>query len=172
LKAFGGESYIRHRILVRVVQDVVQNVHGCLRLDRNTGTDTETVDVLDELFRVGLLVAGGLGRFGSGGIDGGFVVEAVQVAASLLEILDPFLRLLESVSRCVSFVFFVLLCRPLLPRKSFFLSSPYLGDHHVAVEGALSVGFSGPVDVGTNLGDDGRAKGDVWHEVAVHDIHV
>jgi hypothetical protein len=35
-------------------------------------------------------------------------VEAVQVAAGLLEILDPFLRLLESVSRFVS-SFFVLI---------------------------------------------------------------
>jgi hypothetical protein len=31
-------------------------------------------------------------------------VEAVQVAAGLLEILDPFLRLLEFVSRCVSLI--------------------------------------------------------------------
>jgi hypothetical protein len=32
-------------------------------------------------------------------------VEAVQVAAGLLEILDPFLRLLEPVSRCVLSIF-------------------------------------------------------------------
>ena len=56
------------------------------------------MNVLDELFRVCLLVACGFGGFGSGGIDGGFVVEAVQVASGLLEILDPFLRLLEHVS--------------------------------------------------------------------------
>jgi hypothetical protein len=61
------------------------------------------VDVLDELFRTGLFVAGRFGRFGSGGIDGGLVVEAVQVAAGLLEILDPFLRLLEPVSRVFFF---------------------------------------------------------------------
>lgn len=57
------------------------------------------MDVLDKLFRVGLLVAGGFRRFGSGRVDGGFIVETVQVAASFLEILDPFLRLLEPVSR-------------------------------------------------------------------------
>lgn len=68
------------------------------------------MDVLDELFGVGLLVAGSFGRLGSGGVDGGLVVEAVQVAAGLLEILDPFLRLLESVSRCVSFIL-----RPVVP---------------------------------------------------------
>jgi hypothetical protein len=127
------------------------------------------VDVLDELFRVGLLVAGGLGRLGSCGIDGGLVVEAVQVAAGFLEILDPFFRLLEPVSRCV-------LCRdPVVSARVFIhssLSNPYLGDHHMAVESALSVGFSGPVDVRADLGDDGSAKGDVGHKVAVHDVDV
>jgi hypothetical protein len=62
------------------------------------------VDVLDKFFRAGLLVAGGFGRLGSGGIDCSLVVEAVQVAAGLLEILDPFLRLLKPVSRMFSFV--------------------------------------------------------------------
>jgi hypothetical protein len=61
-----GKSYIRHRILVGVIQNVVQDVHRCLRLDRNAGTNTEAVDVFDELFRVGLLVAGGFGRLGGG----------------------------------------------------------------------------------------------------------
>lgn len=60
----------------------------------------------------------------------------------------------------------------LLPRRERRLSSPYLGDHHVAVEGALSVGFGGPVDVRTDLGDDWGAEGDVGHEVAVHDVDV
>lgn len=99
-----GESYIRHRILVGVVQDIVQDVHRCLRLNSNSGADAEAVDVLDELFRAGLLVAGGFGRIGVGRVNGGLVVEAVQVAAGLLELLDPFLRLLEPVSRCVPFV--------------------------------------------------------------------
>ena len=103
-------------------------------------------------------------------------MEAVQIAAGLLEILDPFLRLLESVSRCVSSS-----CRNSCFRKSLsslsfclpvLLSGPYLGDHHVAVEGAFSVGFSWPVDVRANLGDDGSSEGDVRHEMAVHDVDV
>jgi hypothetical protein len=57
------------------------------------------VDVLNKLFRVGLLVARGLGRLGSSRVDGGLVMEAVQIAAGLVEIFDPFLRLLEPVSR-------------------------------------------------------------------------
>jgi hypothetical protein len=56
------------------------------------------VNVLDELLRVRLLVTCGFGRFGGSGIDGGFIVEAVKVASGFLEILDPFLRLLEPVS--------------------------------------------------------------------------
>jgi hypothetical protein len=57
------------------------------------------VNVLNELFGAGLLIAGGFGRLGSGRVDGSFVVEAVQVAAGFVEILDPFLRLLETISR-------------------------------------------------------------------------
>lgn len=56
------------------------------------------MDVLDELLGVGLPVTRGFGGVGGGGVDGGFVVEAVEVAAGLLEILDPFLWLLELVS--------------------------------------------------------------------------
>lgn len=49
---------------------------------------------------------------------------------------------------------------------------PYLSDHHVAVEGALSVSLSGLLDVWADLGDNGCSEGDVGDEVAVHDIHV
>ena len=93
-----GESYIRHRILVGVVQDIIQHIHGSLRLDGNTCTHSLVVNVLDEILRVCLLVTCGFGGFGGSGIDGGFVVEAVKVASGFLEILDPFLRLLEPVS--------------------------------------------------------------------------
>jgi hypothetical protein len=56
------------------------------------------VDVLDEFLGAGLLV-GSSGRFfGSGRVDGGFVVEAVEVATSVFELLDPFLGLLALVS--------------------------------------------------------------------------
>ena len=49
---------------------------------------------------------------------------------------------------------------------------PYLSDHHVAVEGALSVGLGGLLDVWANLGDDGCSKGDVGDKVAVHNVDV
>ena len=42
----------------------------------------------------------------------------------------------------------------------------------MAVEGALAICSSRTVDVGANLGDNGGAKGHVWHEMAVHDIHL
>jgi hypothetical protein len=95
-------TYVGHLVLVRVVQDIIQHVHGSLRLNSNTGTHSLLVDVFDEFLRVCLLVTCGFGRFGSGGIDGGFVVEAVKVASGFLEILDPFLGLLEPVSRMFS----------------------------------------------------------------------
>lgn len=43
----------------------------------------------------------------------------------------------------------------------------WLGNHHVAVEGASAVGGGGLLDVGTDLCDDGGAKGDVGDKVAV-----
>jgi len=42
----------------------------------------------------------------------------------------------------------------------------------VAVEGALRVRSPRPRDVRADRGDDGRAKGDVGHEVPVHDVDV
>jgi hypothetical protein len=128
------------------------------------------MDILDKLFRVRLLVTCGFGRFGSGGIDGGFVVEAVKVASGFLEVLDPFLRLLEPVSRAfsISNVPFRI-CSSTVPCVP---TVPYLSDHHVAVEGALSVGLGRLLDVWADLGDNGCSKGDVGDEMAVHNVHV
>jgi hypothetical protein len=56
------------------------------------------VDVFDELLRAGLLVGGSGGLFGGGRVDSSFVVEAVEVTTSVLELLDPFLGLLALVS--------------------------------------------------------------------------
>lgn len=89
-------------------------------------------------------------------------MEAVQVAAGFLEILGPFLRLLEPVS-----LICLIRSRPIVP-----CPGSYLGDHHVAVEGALSIGLGWPLNVRADLGDDGSAKGDVRNEVAVHDVYV
>jgi len=59
------------------------------------------MDVLNELFRASL----GLGMvfriLGGCRCDGSFVVEAVEVAASLLEILYPFLRLEHSMKLAI-----------------------------------------------------------------------
>lgn len=52
------------------------------------------MDVLDQLFRAGLLIRGGGWLLGGGGRDGGFVMEAVEIASCFLEVLDPLLRLL------------------------------------------------------------------------------
>jgi hypothetical protein len=161
-----SETYVGHLVLVWVVQNIVQHIHRCLRLDSNTGTHALVVDVLDELFRVRLLVACAFGGFGSGGIDGGFVVEAVQVASGFLEVLDPFLRLLEPVSRTFSISHASSLTVLSVP------AIPYLSDHHVAVEGALSVGLGGLLHVWADLGNDRCSEGDVGNEVAVHDVHV
>lgn len=46
----------------------------------------------------------------------------------------------------------------------------WLGDHHVAVEGAATVGGGGCGDVGADCGDDWGAPCYVGDEVAVHYI--
>lgn len=56
------------------------------------------MDVFNQLLGAGLLVRGSSRLFGSGRVDGGFVVETVEIASGLLEVLDPFLRLLAIVS--------------------------------------------------------------------------
>lgn len=52
------------------------------------------------------------------------------------------------------------------------VQAAYLGDHHVTVKGALAVRRRGSVDVGADLGHDGRAECHVGHKVAVHDVDV
>jgi len=46
-----------------------------------------------ELLGTGLLVGGFEWRVGCGRGDGGFIVEAIEVAADFLEFFDPFLGL-------------------------------------------------------------------------------
>ena len=50
------------------------------------------MDIPDKILGVRLLVGLALGSLG-GAREGGLVVEAVEVAPGLLELLDPFLRL-------------------------------------------------------------------------------
>jgi len=119
------------------------------------------VDVLDEFLGAGLLVGGSGGFFGSGGVYGGFIVEAVEITTSVLELLDPFLGLLAMVNMLFSD-----------EGLKVGWSWTDLGDHHVAVEGTLSKGLGGLVDMRTDHGYYGSAKSHVGDEVAVHDIDV
>jgi len=91
-------AYIGDLILSLTIQDVVQNIDGSTGLESDTGSEALVVDVLDELLGAGLLVGLGRGFFGGGRVDGGFVVETVQVATCVLELLDPLLWLLASIS--------------------------------------------------------------------------
>lgn len=91
------------------------------------------MDILDERLGVCLSVACCRGRLCVCG-KGSFVVEAVQVAASILKVLDP---------------------------------AFWLGDHHVAVKGASAVGGGGLLDVRADFSNDGGAKGDIGHKVAI-----
>lgn len=53
------------------------------------------VYILDHLLRARFLIALDFGGFGSCRIDGSLIVETVQIAARLLELLNPYFRLLR-----------------------------------------------------------------------------
>jgi hypothetical protein len=80
------------------VQDIVENVDGSAGLESNAGSEALVMDVFDEFLGAGLLVGSSGGFFGGGRVDSGFVVEAVEITTSVLELLDPFLGLLALVS--------------------------------------------------------------------------
>lgn len=101
-------TYIGPLRLHRVLEDLPQHIDGSVGLDGDAGQYATAVDILDQLLGACLFLGRLLGALSSSG-EGGFVVEAVEVAASALELLDPFLRLhhhrlisegLVSSSRC------------------------------------------------------------------------
>jgi hypothetical protein len=101
------------------------------------------------------------GTLGGGRVDGGFIVEAVQVAAGRLEFFDPFLGLASGDSKRSAYRYWMD-CWETGGR-----GNSYLGNHHVAVKGAPAVTLCRSLNVLPDLGDDGRAEGKVWDEVAI-----
>lgn len=71
-------------------------------------------------------------------------METVEVTASLLEVLDPFLWLFES--NVSGFSFGAHTCTNTLFRI-WGVRHPYLCDHHMAVKGALAVSCRWTVDM-------------------------
>ena len=77
---------------VWVGENVPEDVYRGVGLDCDAGEHVVIVDVADQLSGGRLLVGGFLGLLGGRG-KCGFVVEAVQVATDLLELLYPLLGL-------------------------------------------------------------------------------
>ena len=46
----------------------------------------------------------------------------------------------------------------------------YLSNHHMAIKSTLAVSRRWTVYMGADLGNNGSAKGHVWHKVTVHDV--
>lgn len=114
-----GKTYIRPLLLVRALEQLGQHLDARHGLQRDAGQQAAVVDVPDEVLGVGLGVRLALGRLGRAR-EGRLVVEAVEVAAGLLEFLDPFFRLRENfpfVSAlllfCVQSISHLLMHRPL-----------------------------------------------------------
>ncbi len=110
------------------------------------------MNISDESLGVGLLVGLLLWAL-SGTGEGGLIVEAVEVAASFLELLDPFLGL---VSRCKLHAVYS------IPKDN-----SYLCDHHMTIKGATAMGLCGLIDVSSNRCDDRRTECNVWNKVAI-----
>jgi len=88
------EAHVWPLVQLRAVENVPQYVYRGVRLDGHAGLHALVVDVLNQLAGTGARGRGLVGGIGRGdGRDGRLVVEAVQVAAGLFEILDPFVRL-------------------------------------------------------------------------------
>lgn len=85
-------TYVGSLVLVGILQNLPEYINGSLGLNGNAGEQPLVVDVLDQGLGVGLLVGLVFGVLGVAR-EGGLVVEAVEIAAGLLELLDPFLGL-------------------------------------------------------------------------------
>lgn len=94
------------------------------------------MDVANQLARVRLVLRRGFWGLGGRRGDGGFVVEAVEVTARLLEVFDPFLRLSSRY-----------MCQWVFCELGGTGHYCHLCDHHVAVKGALAVGRRRTVDM-------------------------
>lgn len=75
-------------------EDIPENVDGGIWFDSDAGLHTQVMDIACQFPWVCFAGCFGVGGgFGGGRGDSSFVVEAVEIAAGLFEILDPFLRL-------------------------------------------------------------------------------
>jgi hypothetical protein len=72
-----------------VVENVPQHVDGRFGFDCNAGLHSQLVNEADEFFGGGGGGRGARGRVGGCRRDGGFVVEAVEVASCFLEVAHP-----------------------------------------------------------------------------------
>lgn len=90
------ETHLWSLTQIRAVEDIPENINGGIGLDGDTGLHALLVDIFDQFARRCAGGGGFVGGIGCGdGGDGSFVVEAVKVTAGLLELVDPFVRLLN-----------------------------------------------------------------------------
>lgn len=115
------------------------------------------MNISDKSLGVSLLVGLLLWALGGTG-EGGLIVEAVEVAASFLELLDPFLGL---ASRCKLDVVY-----------SHSERYSYLCNHHMTIKGAPAMGLCGLIDVSSDGCDDRRTERNVGNKVAIPTMSV
>ena len=87
-------------------------------------------------------------------------MKAVKVAASLLKVFDPLFGLV-----LISLVSYR---RWLTRGLGSSLHGAYLSDHHMAVEGTLTMWRFGGFNMGSYLGHDRGPKSHIRHEMTIH----
>lgn len=86
-------TYIWHFLLNGILKDLPEYVDGGTRFNGDARLHAIIMDETDEFFGRGLRVGVARGRVRGCRVDGGFVVEAIEVTAGFLEVLDPSLGL-------------------------------------------------------------------------------
>lgn len=89
----GVSTHVRAILLILSGQNIPQHIDGGIGLNGNTGLHAFVVDKPDQLAGARGPGGGVCGLGAGGGVDGGLVVEAVQIATGLLEFPYPFMRL-------------------------------------------------------------------------------
>ena len=144
-------------------QDIPEHINRRIRLNGNASLHALLMNKSQQLPWTCWLGCGISWVGASNRVDSCFIVEAVEITSSFLEIPDPFMWLMN---RCVSFRI------PRQPQDNIGTIQSHLRNHHMAVKGSLAMGLSWPADMRADLGDNRSSKGDVGDKMAIHDVNM
>lgn len=96
----GGYGWVTHigaLVKVLTIENIPKHIDGCIRFNSNTSLHTLFMNIFDQFPRTGTGSRSFIGRIGRGdGGNGSFIVKAIKIATSFLELVNPFMRLNQS----------------------------------------------------------------------------